>query len=140
MIKKILATTLLLVMTLLPVNVYAAVTPVGGGGAATVDGTSSVGGKQDACEALKQLDPAKACGGGSAGVSGIIKTVINILSLVAGFLGVIFVIISGFKYITSGGDSAGISSAKSTLVYALVGLAVAASAQVLVRFVLYNVQ
>ena len=139
MIKKILATTLLLVMTLLPVNVYAATTPVGGA-AAPVDGTSSAGGKQDACEALKQLDPAKACGGGSAGVSGIIKTVINILSLVAGFLGVIFVIISGFKYITSGGDSAGISSAKSTLVYALVGLAVAASAQVLGRFVLYNVQ
>ncbi len=46
------------------------------------------------------------------------------------------IIIGGFKYVTSTGDSASISSAKNTILYALVGLAVVSLAQVLVHFVL----
>ena len=75
----------------------------------------------------------------STGVSTLIRAVINILSVIVGIAAVIVIIISGLKYVTSGGDSNGISSAKNTLIYALVGLAVAALAQVLVHFVLYNV-
>lgn len=138
MIKKILATALLLAVTLLPVNAYAVVTS-GDGGSGTIGSTSSGAGKKDACEALKQLDPTKVCGNGEAGVSTLVKSIINILSVVVGVVGVIFVVISGFKYVTSGGDSGSVSSAKSTLIYALVGLVIAASAQVLVRFVLKSV-
>ena len=46
------------------------------------------------------------------------------------------VIVSGLKYITASGDSSSISSAKNTLIYALVGLAIAALAQIMVHFVL----
>jgi len=46
------------------------------------------------------------------------------------------IIIGGFKYVTSGGDSTKISSAKSTIFYALIGLVVVALAQVIVRLVL----
>jgi hypothetical protein len=46
------------------------------------------------------------------------------------------VIISGFKYVTSGGDPQKVSGAKSTLIYAIVGLIVVALAQILVHFVL----
>ena len=75
------------------------------------------------------------CGGG---VTKVVKAVISILSVVVGIVAVIMIIISGFKYVTSGGDSNKISSAKSTLIYALVGLVIAALAQFLVVFVLTN--
>lgn len=69
----------------------------------------------------------------------VISQVINILSVIVGLVGVIFVIIGGAKYITSGGDSGQVSSAKTTVIYALVGLIIAALAQVIVRFVLGKV-
>jgi hypothetical protein len=72
------------------------------------------------------------------GVENAIKTVVNILSIIVGVVAVIVVIYSGLKYITSGGDSGKIGNAKNTLIYALVGLIVAALAQVLVHFVLFQ--
>lgn len=65
-----------------------------------------------------------------------IQSIINILSVVVGIVAVFMIIISGFRYITSGGDSARVSSAKNTIIYAIVGLIVIALAQVIVRFVI----
>lgn len=66
----------------------------------------------------------------------VIAAVINIFSVVVGVVAVIMIIISGFKYVTSNGDSNKISSAKTTLIYAIVGLVIVAFAQVIVKFVL----
>ena len=74
------------------------------------------------------------------GVSTGISAAINILSIIVGVAAVIVIIISGLKYVTSGGDSNGISSAKNTLIYALIGLVIAGSAQLLVHFVLFQVK
>lgn len=81
------------------------------------------------------------CDGGNAGqtVNDIIATVINIFSIIVGVIAVIMIIIGGIKYITSGGDSNNISSAKTTIIYAIIGLVVVALAQVIVRFVLERV-
>ncbi len=68
-------------------------------------------------------------------VDGIITTVINIISIVVGIVAVIMIIIGGFKYITSNGDSGAVSGAKNTILYAIVGLVVVALAQIIVRFV-----
>jgi hypothetical protein len=68
-----------------------------------------------------------------------IAKVINILSWVVGVISVIMIIIAGFKYVTSGGNEKGVSGAKSTIMYAIVGLVVVALAQVIVRFVLGNI-
>lgn len=73
-------------------------------------------------------------------VTDTVKAVVEILSIVVGIAAVIMIIISGLKYVTSGGDSGSIASAKNTLIYAIIGLAVAASAQLFVRFVLENVK
>jgi len=70
------------------------------------------------------------------GVKGLGSTIVNILSLIVGIAAVIMIIIGGLKYVTSNGDSNSISSAKNTLLYALIGLFVAAIAQLLVHFVL----
>ena len=69
----------------------------------------------------------------------VISTAINLISLVVGVIAVIMVIIGGLKYITSNGDANSISSAKTTIIYALVGLVVVAVAQVIVRFVLAKI-
>lgn len=71
-----------------------------------------------------------------SGVQNAVNAAVQVLSIVAGMAAVIAIILSGFKYITSGGDSSKVSSAKSALIYALVGFVVAALAQVLVNFVL----
>jgi uncharacterized membrane protein YuzA (DUF378 family) len=73
-----------------------------------------------------------------AGVNKTISTAVTILSIVVGAAAIIMVLVSGIKYISSGGDSAKVSSAKSTLIYALVGVAIAAVAQLLVHFILFQ--
>ncbi len=62
--------------------------------------------------------------------------IINIFSIIVGIVAVIFIILGGFRYITSGGDSGKVGSAKNTLIYALVGLIIVALAQFVVHFVL----
>jgi hypothetical protein len=68
-------------------------------------------------------------------VDSAVKTAVNILSYVAGVASIIMIVIGGIKYAASGGDSNAISSAKNTLLYAVVGLVIALLAQALVRFV-----
>ncbi|HLG90751.1 MAG TPA: pilin [Candidatus Saccharimonadales bacterium] len=68
-----------------------------------------------------------------------IASVINILSVVVGVVAVIMLIVGGFRYITSAGDTARVASAKNTILYAIIGLIIVALAQVIVRFVLGNV-
>jgi hypothetical protein len=72
----------------------------------------------------------------STSIQGILSLVINIFSLVVGFVAVIMIIFGGIKYITSGGESSNISGAKNTIVYAIIGLVIVALAQILVHFVL----
>ncbi len=68
-------------------------------------------------------------------VDSTITNIINIASLVVGVVAIIMVIVGGLKYVTSQGDSSGITSAKNTIIYAIVGLIIVALAQVIVRFV-----
>ena len=74
----------------------------------------------------------------STGVTGLVSTVVTVLSYLAGVIAIIMIIWAGFRYISSGGDAQKVGGAKNALIYALVGVAVAALAQVLVHFVLYQ--
>jgi len=76
------------------------------------------------------------CGDPQATINCKISSIINVLSSLVGVAAIIMVIVGGFRYITSAGDSNRVSSAKSTILYALIGLVIAALAQVIVRFVL----
>lgn len=71
-----------------------------------------------------------------SGIGDIMKVILVVISIIAGFAAVIMIMIGGVKYITSGGDSSSISSAKSTLIYALIGVIVVALAQFIVKYVL----
>lgn len=67
--------------------------------------------------------------------TGIVQVVVTILSTIVGIASVIMIIVSGLRYVTSGGDTNKVASAKSTLIYALVGIVVAVLAGVLVNYV-----
>lgn len=69
-------------------------------------------------------------------ISGVIRTVINVFSAIVGSVSVIMIIVGGFRYITSNGDSNNVSAAKNTILYAIVGLVIVAFAQIIVQFVL----
>jgi hypothetical protein len=94
--------------------------------------------KNEACQGLTAGGSAANCDDPTInkGVSDLIRTAINLISIAVGIIAVIMVIIGGPKYITSQGDSNSINSAKNTLLYAIVGLVIALLAQVIVRFVL----
>ena len=80
--------------------------------------------------------------GGSCSAQGgqnlqqLLTTIINYFSIFVGVIAVIMIIVGGLKYITSGGESGKVSGAKTTIMYALIGLVVVALAQLVVHFVL----
>ncbi|MNH58407.1 hypothetical protein D3C85_1118990 [compost metagenome] len=70
------------------------------------------------------------------GVGGIFTTIVNILLFIIGAISVIMLIIGGIRYTISGGDSSAVTSAKNTIMYAIVGIIVAVLAYAIVNFVL----
>ncbi len=70
------------------------------------------------------------------GSSGIITSLTNVLLFVAGALSVIMIIVGGLRYAISGGDSGAVTTAKNTILYAIVGLVIALLAFALINFVL----
>ena len=83
-------------------------------------------GSQNACDSTK----------GTNNLNELLKQIINYFSIIVGVIAVIMIIVGGLRYITSGGESGKVGSAKTTIIYALVGLVVVALAQLIVHFVL----
>lgn len=87
-------------------------------------------------------NPTQSCsssGNANARINNLIHEIINTLSVIVGVVAVIMIIVGGFRYITSGGSDTGVTGAKNTILYAIIGLIIVALAQVLVRFVLSKV-
>lgn len=70
------------------------------------------------------------------GPNGIITKAVRLFSIVIGVAAVVMIIIGGLRYIIGLGDPNSISGAKNTILYALIGLVVAALSQALVIFVI----
>lgn len=81
-------------------------------------------------------NPTKGNGDATSGLKSLAGKITNLFSIIVGATSVIMIIYGGFRYITSGGDSGKVGSAKNTLIYAIVGLVIVALAQLIVRFVL----
>jgi hypothetical protein len=96
--------------------------------------------KGSVCTALGSNASCTSDAHGTTSVNSIIKATVNILSWVVGIVAVIMIIIGGFRFVTAGGDSSNVAAARSTILYAIVGLVVAASAQTIVHFVLGKVK
>ena len=73
------------------------------------------------------------------GQGGVIQTGINILLYIIGVISVIMIIIGGLRYATSGGNASTVTSAKNTILYAVIGLVIAIFAYAIINFVMNNV-
>jgi hypothetical protein len=94
-----------------------------------------------ACEGISQSAVCKDASAGQKsnpvfGPNGAMTRVISVLSIVLAVIAFIVVIIAGIKFATSGGDPSKVASARNTIIYAAVGIVIAAMAQGIVNVVL----
>ena len=130
--KKLLL-TLMAVFTL-SVPVYAV-----SGSAFAVDVFQSCSNGAGGSDVCQDANGQQANNGKNNPIINIIKQAITIISFVIGIAAVIGIVVSGVRIIVAGGDSQAVASARTGLIYSLVGLAVAAVAQAIVAFVLSQV-
>lgn len=69
-------------------------------------------------------------------INNTISSAINILSVLVGIAATVMIIIGGFRYVTSAGDSTKVANARKTVMYALIGLVIVALSQLIIKFVL----
>lgn len=81
------------------------------------------------CESRSGEDPI-------AGEHGVIRRIVRIFSFVVGAATVIIIIFAGLKFITAGGDSTKIATARDSLLYALIGVIVFVFSELILRFVI----
>lgn len=105
-----------------------AVAPVYAAG--TCDTNAGLGGAVSSDCSQGQNTPTNLFGDG-----GIVTTVINTMLFIVGILSVIMIIYAGIRYTTAHGDKSQVEGAKSTLMYAIVGLIVSIIAYAVVNWV-----
>lgn len=90
---------------------------------------ATLGFRQDKLNQLEQNKPA----GVPEGAPGILDSIANILFIFAGAVAVIFIILGGYRYVTSQGNRELAEKAQKTLLYAVVGLII-----VFTAFLIFN--
>lgn len=73
------------------------------------------------------------------GPNSIWTNIINTLIFIVGAVAVVMIVIGGLRYTISNGDQSQVTSAKNTILYAVVGIVVAASSYAIVNFVLTRI-
>ncbi len=69
---------------------------------------------------------------------GSVRLILSIVFAVIGALALLMITVSGLRYILAGADPQKISKAKNGIIYSLVGLIIAISAEAIVSFVVKN--
>lgn len=118
--KKLTALTLPIASFLLASPAFAAVNSI------TIDPCADAGGQK-----FNLL-----CALGTGNIGDLIKAVITLLFVVAILVALFFLIYGGIKWITSGGDKAGVEGARNMIVAALVGLVIVFLSYFIINFVL----
>ncbi len=126
MIRKkllIIASIISLGLATVALPVYAAT----GGSGTTVE---------DPCKKHASEFPELCTKGSEADAKVKVGKILNVIYGLIGIIAVVFVIIGGFKYMTSQGEPGRVQQAKNTIMYALIGLAVTLSAFAITNFIL----
>lgn len=74
------------------------------------------------------------------GTNGYLIRAVRFITFLTGIASIVIMIYAGLKYITSNGDSSTVSAAKSTILYALIGVVVSLMSQGIILFVINNVK
>ncbi len=93
-------------------------------------------GADQACQGLSALGVD--CDSGASDAQAVaakpIETIVKLLTFIVGAASVIMIIYGALRFITSGGNSDSAKSARSIIIYALVGLVLALLANVIISF------
>lgn len=102
----------------------------------TIETTTS-----DACDLLTDEEKEKnpACATYNKTAFDLAQEIINIILGIVGVAAVIVIIIAGIMMSTSAGNSGKVQKAKTAVIYAIIGLAIAVSAALIINFVLDGV-
>lgn len=84
--------------------------------------------KSAVCTSRTTVDPI-------SGNNGILIQAANIIAIMGGVAAVIIIIISGIKFMTSGGDSEKIKSARNTIINAIIGIIIILLSRAIILFV-----
>lgn len=95
--------------------------------------------EQSACEGSGGSWSNGTCTHGTRTVTGTVRSVGTIITFITGAISVLMIIIGGLRYTISAGDQGALTSAKNTILYAVVGLVVSIMAYAIVNFVLSNI-
>lgn len=68
-------------------------------------------------------------------VENFIKTIVQAMATIAGFIAVAFIVIGGYTYIVSSGNPEKLERAKHTMLYAALGLVIVIAAFAITNFV-----
>lgn len=93
------------------------------------------GGSKSVCQ-LNDVDADKDSKEGLLSENGIVKKILNLLSWITGLLAAVYLIIGGAKIITSGGNSDSVKSGRRMIIYALIGIVVVISSNLIINFVI----
>lgn len=69
------------------------------------------------------------------GSAGVFHTIADVLIYIVGAVAVIMLIIGGLRYVISQGSKEGVTQAKDTILYAIIGIVVAILAYAIVNFI-----
>lgn len=119
---------MLFIVFVLPQGIFSAPTDVLGDPCSNPD----VAAQSPTCKARTKDNPL-------TGTSGTLYKVSMILSVIAGIVAVVMIIVSGLRYITSSGDAQKTASAKNTLIGAIIGLVVIVLAQATIILVIKSI-
>lgn len=91
----------------------------------------------DVCSsgATVEVKRAAGCFGNNDALPKIITSILSGIIAAAGLVAVVYIIVGGVQYMTSGGDAAKIEKAKKIILYAVIGLVVCALSFAIVNFV-----
>ena len=70
------------------------------------------------------------------GKNGALTKIAKLVALGVGVVSTIMVMVGGFKYATASGDPSNVKSAKDTILYAIIGVVIAALAGSIIQFVI----
>ena len=97
--------------------------------------TASNPAANEACQGVG-LFSGSGCTDNGSQLNTTLGTFINIFSAIVGLVAVIMIIVAGLQFITANANPQNIAKARTSLIYAIVGLVIVVIAQALVHFVI----
>lgn len=98
----------------------------------------AVSGKDAICEGVQAGNSGASCAGGASTLSNNIKNALRVFQVIVGIVSIFYMVYAGLKFVTSGGSSDGVKSARNTILYASIGLIIVVISQFIIQFVLSN--